>query len=187
MPINKSKTINLLPDDDFQNTNFGRVVKWALSSFRVIVIVTELVVMSAFLSRFWLDARNSDLNAMINLSKAQVKAYSEVEKEFRLYQKQLSVARNLYSEDKNNLLIQRITTTMPDDIILNSIQRSADGVQIKAIAFSEQSIAQFLVNLENLDLLDDVRLSQVASSINNESSTTFMINAKVLGAKGGIN
>ena len=44
------------------------------------VIITELVVMSAFLSRFWLDSRNSDLNEEINMNKVQVLAYAEVEK-----------------------------------------------------------------------------------------------------------
>ncbi|MFZ3301710.1 MAG: PilN domain-containing protein [Microgenomates group bacterium] len=177
--ITKSKHINLLPQDDFQSSTFGRILKWALSSFRVMVIVTELVVMSAFLSRFWLDARNSDLNEELNIGKAQVLAYKDVEQEFRLYQRKLSIAKNLYLESKSSQLLTDIAKNMPEDLVLSSIQRSAEGIQIKAIGFSERSVAQFLVNLGSLKSLSDVTLSQVASSVDNSFATTFTVNAKV--------
>jgi len=91
MPIHntKSKQINLIPQDEFESSNFGRILKWALSTFRIVVIVTELIVMSAFLSRFWLDAKNSDLNEEINVNKSQIIAYKDIETEFRSLQKNL--------------------------------------------------------------------------------------------------
>jgi hypothetical protein len=184
MPIKKTKQINLLPQDDFESSTLGRVLKWALSSFRVMVIITELVVMSAFLSRFWLDAKNSDLNDVLNVGKAQVTAYKDIEAEFRLYQKKLNIIKSLYSEKNNSSLLTEIVKVMPEDLILNSIQKSADTIQIRAIGFSEQSIAQFLVNLENYKTLSDINLSQVASSVDNSFATSFTINAKV-GQKGG--
>lgn len=186
MPINKAKHINLLPQDDFQASTFGRVLKWALSSFRVMVIVTELVVMSAFLSRFWLDARNSDLNEQLDINKAQVLAYRDVEQEFRTYQKKLSIAKNLYSDSKNSDVLTQIMSIMPEDLVLSSIQKNQEGIQIKAIAFSERSVAQFLVNLGSLKSLSDVNLSQVASSVDNNFATTFTINAKVTQQLGGV-
>lgn len=187
MPINKSKIINLLPNDDFQSTTFGRILKWALSSFRFMVIITELIVMSAFLSRFWLDARNSDLNEELNLSVAQVVAYEDVEKEFRSYQGQLSVARSLYSNTKSSELIQNVTSILPSDLVITSIQLIGEDVQIKAVSFSEQAVAQFLVNLEGLKVLEKVELSQVASSVENSFITTFTISAKYKQSTGGGN
>jgi hypothetical protein len=186
MPIKKAKQINLLPQDDFQSSTFGRVLKWALSSFRVMVIVTELIVMSAFLSRFWLDAKNSDLNEELNVGKAQVNAYKDVEQEFRLYQKKLAIAKSLYLESKNSILLTDIANNMPEDLILSSIQKGAEGIQIKAVGFSERSVAQFLVNLGSLKILTDVNLSQVASSVDNSFATTFTVNAK-LDQQGGTN
>lgn len=178
MPISKIKSINLLPQDEFQLTSLGRILKWALSTFRVMVIITELIVMSAFLSRFWLDAKNSDLNEEINISKAQVLAYSEVEQEFRNYQNKLSIAKSLYSEENNSDLIKNITNQLPADIILSSIQKTEEGVQLKALSYSEKSIAQFLVNLESLKEIENIVLSQVASSVDNNAITIFTITAK---------
>ncbi len=186
MPIKKAKQINLLPQDDFQSSTFGRVLKWALSSFRVMVIVTELIVMSAFLSRFWLDAKNSDLNEELNVGKAQVNAYKDVEEEFRLYQKKLAIVKSLYLESKNSILLTDIANNMSEDLILSSIQKGAEGIQIKAVGFSERSVAQFLVNLGSLKTLTDVNLSQVASSVDNSFATTFTVNAK-LNQQGGTN
>lgn len=192
MPINasnliKTNRINLLPQDEFQASTFGRVLKWALSSFRVMVIITELIVMSAFLSRFWLDAKNSDLNDELNVSKAQVQAYSDAENEFRLYQKKLSIAKNLYLQNKNSNLIADITKLMPEDLLLSSIQETEGNIQLKAISFSERSVAQFLINLGGLKSLSDVTLSQVASSVDNSFATTFTIDAKLNNQTGGEN
>jgi hypothetical protein len=179
MAISASNRINLLPQDEFQSSSFGRILKWTLSSFRIMVIVTELIVMSAFLSRFWLDARNSDLNDELGVSKAQVLAYSDIENEFRLYQKKLTIAKGLYLESKNSNLLADITELMPEDLILNSIQKTKDDIQLKAISLSERSVAQFLINLNGLKSLSDVTLSQVASSVDNSFATTFTINAKL--------
>ncbi|WKZ25301.1 MAG: PilN domain-containing protein [bacterium] len=151
------------------------------------VIVTELIVMSAFLSRFWLDARNSDLNEELNVSMAQVNAYQDVEQEFRLYQNQLQVANTLYLDGKNSELIQKITNVLPNDLIVSSIQLTGEDLQIKAVSFSEQAVAQFLVNLEGLEIFDKVELSQVASSIENSFVTTFTISAKYKQKTGGLN
>lgn len=179
MPISKSKIINLLPDDQFQSSTLGRILKWALSSFRVMVIITELVVMSAFLSRFWLDARNSDLNEELNVNKAQVLAYSNTEKEFRTYQKKLTILKSLYNEEKNSSLLSSISSVTPSDLVLSTIQRTKEGLQIKALSYTEQSIAQFLVNLSQIGQLSDIAISQVASSVDNDAITTFTITAKI--------
>lgn len=190
MPINATKnikiqSINLLPQDDFQTSIFGRVLKWALSSFRIMVIVTELIVMSAFLSRFWLDAKNSDLNETLDVNKAQVLAYNDVENEFRLYQQKLSLVKTLYANNKNAKLVSDIIQIMPQDLILSSFQKNEGDIQIKALALSERSIAQFLVNLESIKSLSEISLTQVASSVDNSFATTFTINAKLSNQTGG--
>ena len=78
-----SKLINLLPQEEFANSTIGRVFTWAMSTFRIIVIGMEMVVMVAFLSRFWLDAINVDLNDIIKQRSAVIAAQSYFEKAFR--------------------------------------------------------------------------------------------------------
>ena len=102
-----------------------------------------------------------------------------------MYQKKLSVAKNFYSESKRSELVKKISDLMPFDLILSSIQEGESGIQIKALSYSERSIAQFLINLSDLKEITDVNLSQVASSIENSSVTTFTISAKVNNTKKG--
>lgn len=178
MPIRKSKQINLIPQDEFESSNFGRILKWALSTFRVMVIITELLVMSAFLSRFWLDAKNSDLNDKLEINKTQVEAYSDVESEFRLHQQQLKIAKSLYAETAKNKIISSIIQYLPPEISLNSISINDDVILIKAYSSNEASVNQFLVNLEANKEIRDVNLSQLSSGVDANQNITFTITAK---------
>ncbi len=175
MPIKKTKQINLLPQSEFDTSPLGRILKWALSTFRVMVIVTELIVMSAFLSRFWLDAKNSDLNDEINVNKSQVLAYSDIEANLRLYQKKLSIAKSLYSQKKINETMSIISKAIPSDVSLVSSSITGNQIEIKAQALSEKSVAQFLVNLDDQESISDINLTQIGSSVENESITIFTL------------
>lgn len=179
MRLKKIKLINLIPESSFESKTLGKVLKWMLTTFRIMVIVTELVVMSAFLSRFWLDAKNSDLNETIAINKSQILAYSEVEKDFRSLQNRVLIAKELYNQPKINNLLLDITKLTPSDVILNSIIIGGEELQIKALSYSEQSVAQFVVNLEKYQGVENVELSQISSNIELGLSTLFTINARV--------
>ena len=58
-------SINLLPQDPFYETPIGRVMAWASTVGRYLVIFTEVVVIFSFASRFKLDRDLTDLNATI--------------------------------------------------------------------------------------------------------------------------
>lgn len=179
MPKVKNKPINLIPQDEFETSIVGRILKWALSSFRIMVIMTELVVMSAFLSRFWLDARNSDLNEELNISSAQILAYSDVESTFRIIQKKLAIAKNIYAEPKANDLLNTIVKSTPSDVTLNTVTISNELINIKALSFSENSIAQMLINLNSIKNFGDVSLKQISTDTENANVIVFNISAKV--------
>ena len=53
--------INLLGSQDLEHTPWGRIVAWATTYGRYIMITTEIIVLLAFISRFSLDRKNTDL------------------------------------------------------------------------------------------------------------------------------
>ena len=179
--VKKTKNVNLLPSEEFKTSVLGRVLKWALTTFRVTVIICEMIVMGAFLSRFWLDAKNSDLNEEIEVTKAQVEAYKQTEEELRLLQKRLLISSELYSQQKVSGLVETISKYMPSDVTLASISITDNLIQIKSNAFSEQSIVQFVSNLESIDQFDDVNLGQVSSATDEQSFISFTITCKIKG------
>ncbi|MBI3385346.1 hypothetical protein HY030_04095, partial [Candidatus Gottesmanbacteria bacterium] len=101
--------INLMPTEDLERTPAGRFLKWALTVGRYIVIFTELIVLIAFLSRFWLDRTLSDLHESIKQKQAIVKSAKDLEDQARSVQNRLHevstiLAGNVNAEDILKLL-----------------------------------------------------------------------------------
>jgi hypothetical protein len=121
MAARKKEEINLLPQRGFESTTTGRILAWVLSSFRIIVIVTEIIVMVAFLSRFWLDAQNTDLTEELDRKQAVLASSLNFEKEFKDTQKRLEIYSDLTSYKLPKATIaSTISQLLPPDIFLTS-------------------------------------------------------------------
>lgn len=171
----KSKLINLLPQEEFESSITGRVLKWAMGTFRIIVIITEMVVMAAFLSRFWLDAQNSDLSNSIKTLSAAITAQSDFEKQFRATQEKLSIVKALNSDSPPSQKIDYVAGSTPKDITLSAVNVGPKEVDIKGTAGSEVSIAQFMINLKSNSTFKNVDLGGVGSSQSNPTMSDFII------------
>lgn len=171
----KNKSINLLPQEEFEASILGRVLRWAMGTFRIIVIVTEMIVMAAFLSRFWLDAQNSDLSDAIKISSAQIIAQAAFEKEFRGVQTKLKIYKSINQLAQSSKKLDTITAKIPADIILNSIILNPQTLDIRGDSASETSIAQLLSNLKAEPTFKQVDLGGLDSSQSNSALTTFSI------------
>jgi len=172
----KSKTINLLPQEEFDVSTLGRILKWAMGTFRIIVIVTEMIVMAAFLSRFWLDAKNSDLNDIIAVKTAQISAQSDFEKQFRIVQHKLSIFKTLADSPQPSGKLNAIGSKIPLDITLSGVSVGDVSAQINGVALSEASIAQLLNSLQNEKSLKTINLGSLSSSEEDASLTVFAVN-----------
>lgn len=144
------KKINLLTQEGFEHTKLGRALNWALSAGRVVVIVTELIVIVAFLSRFWLDRRLTDLNTQNLALQTQVEASAEFEKQFRSAQERLSTYQKIDSQENiNSELVSKISSALPADVSLTSILFSDNQIDIRGIALSEGGLAGFVKALDD--------------------------------------
>ena len=76
------KEISLLPAEENLNTFSARFLKWVTSVGRVVIVFVELIVIGAFLSRFWLDRKNSDLSETLRQQKAILASTQEFEKDY---------------------------------------------------------------------------------------------------------
>jgi Tfp pilus assembly protein PilN len=171
----KNKAINLLPQEEFDVSLVGRTLKWAMGTFRIIVIVTEVIVMTAFLSRFWLDAQNSDLSNSIKVKSAQIAAQAEVEKEFRGLQSKLDIAKQIKAAAPLSQKIDEITSKLPLGVNLATVSVLDNSAQIKGSSTSEVGIAQFITNLKADPSFKSVDLGQVTSSEIDITQTVFTI------------
>jgi Tfp pilus assembly protein PilN len=171
----KNKDINLLPQEEFNISTTGRVLKWATGTFRIIVIITEMVVMGAFLSRFWLDAQNSELTNSIKVKSAQVSAEDSLEKEFRSVQSKLNIFGQIAQTRNTSQKIAVITSKLPTDVFLSGISLTDTSAQIKGVSLSDGQILQFVNSLQTDKSIKKVEVEQISSSEVNQMETIFSI------------
>jgi Tfp pilus assembly protein PilN len=172
----KNKSINLLPQEEFDASLLGRTLKWAMGSFRIIVILTEMVVMGAFLSRFWLDAQNASLDDSIKVASAQISTQSNFEKEFRGIQQKLSIYKQITADATESGKLDLVASKIPQDLVLSSINVQGNLTQIKGTAGSEMGVAQFISNLKSDPSVKKVDLDSIGSQQQDQSLLTFLIN-----------
>ncbi len=152
MPAKKEPS--LLPDSENNNTFLARVLRWTTTVGRFVIVFTELIVISAFLSRFWLDRKNSDLSEVIRQQKAILESTQDFEKEFTLLQQRLKTIKDFYAiSPAYNRQAQSLVDSTPPDIIYNSLSLSSPppsnqvNADLNLISYKEESIVDFITNL----------------------------------------
>lgn len=162
------KELSLLPDAENPNSFSARVFKWLTTVGRWVIVVTELVVVLAFLSRFWLDRKNADLSEVIRQQQAILESTKDFENEFNSFQQRLKLIKNFYSKQPQyDQQINLLITSTPQDIIYNSLLINYDKEinQTKAIAsltaFKEDSIINFITNLMVNPDIQSVNINQI--------------------------
>ena len=133
--------INLLSQKSFEDTTIGRIMAWILTSFRIIVIITEIIVMVAFISRFWLDSKNTDLDEQIQNKQAIIAASSTFEQEFKNTQARLKALSEIISQPyKPSQVFEVITKQITPDSILTSVNFQNGQAEIAGTSPNEKDI-----------------------------------------------
>ena len=133
-------------------------MKWALSTGRYIIILTEIVVIGAFLSRFKFDQELADLTDAVNNKQEILKHTVATEQNFRTVQKRMNAAANLIAtQNKPSLVFDDISTILPASMTLNSVAVTPGQVMVVAQAAGELDVGTFLSQLVNQTNRDGVR------------------------------
>lgn len=162
MPATKLGRINLLPKNSFEFSGLGKLLKWALTTGRALVVLTEFVVILAFGSRFYYDKKLNDLIEVIDQKQAVVESYAEIENRMRdILARQKTVTNfstaNLAINDRFGQ-IRRIT---PPDVTYSEISIDEKGFNLVGTAGSEGGLANLLVGVNNVPNLSGVSIGGV--------------------------
>lgn len=155
------QVVNLLPKSEFDLSFWGRFLKWALTTGRYIIILTELIVIMAFLSRFKLDRDLADLNESIAGKVAVLEAMAATEANFRSVQTRLQVAGEMIEAQMGaRELLEGIATKVPSEMRLTNLLLEPQGALVAAQALTEKELGEFLIRMtadqrfSSLDLTD---------------------------------
>lgn len=148
MPARR-KALNLLPRSDLDGSWWGRFLKWALSTGRYIIILTEMVVIMAFLSRFKLDRDLSDLAERIEGKKNVLAALSVNENAFRNIQKRLAVTKTLIESGVPvDDLLADIEKDLPGGVRFTTISMDVGKIALNAETASDSGLGEFIRNVD---------------------------------------
>jgi Tfp pilus assembly protein PilN len=173
---NRPIAINLLSQDEFSQSAVGRVMLWALSIGRYVVVFTELIVIMSFLSRFKLDRDLTNLNEDINRQKAIILSYGNLENDFRFAQAQLELVRSTQNQLPPTDILALLSKTTPTDVRIDQLQMTDKGMQLSATALSTQGFVRFIANLLGSEAVSHLTLNGVNSK-DQGLTITFEISA----------
>ena len=156
------RSLNLLPQSEFDASTWGRFLKWALSSGRYIIILTELVVIIAFLSKFKLDRDLSDLTVKISGKKNVLATLAPGEKTFRNTWAKLIAAGSLLDMQVplSDIWIE-IDKSTPVGLAFSQEVITPTDVTMTATATTESIMGEFLKRNGNNPRWKGVDLSNV--------------------------
>lgn len=147
------KEISLLPEAENPNSFSAIFFKWLTTVGRWVIVITEFIVILAFISRFWLDRRNSDLSEIVRQQQSIIDSTKYFENEFSSFQERLTTIRKAYADQPEyDKYLSSLIKSTPQDLIYDSvsIKKNSDN-EVEAfasiISFNENSIVGFINNL----------------------------------------
>jgi len=157
--------VNLLPKDEFEYSNLGKFIKWAVSVGRWIVVITEFIVICAFLSRFYFDTVLANLFDETKQKQAMIDSATSFENNFRQIQKKLKVVKDILAQRETpSTLMAEINQKIPSTVTLTGITITKDKLNLSGYSLSEGGLQTFFSGLSNHPKLSKVTLTNISSA-----------------------
>jgi len=171
--------VNLLPKDPFLSTPVGKLLQWALSVGRYLVVFTELVVIISFASRFTIDRQITDLNLALLQKETVVDSYGELEQNVRNIQTKIENYRQVSQQDNVTDIFPILTEVTPQDIVLTELQMRPGRVTFTGTSLSNVSLGILINNLQVSGRFTDITVERIGTAKDTNSGLGFKIEANV--------
>ena len=170
----KEPAINLIGEEEMEHTPVGRIVTWAVTYGRYIMIGTEIIVLMAFISRFSLDRKLTDLNEEVSQKQAIIDANRDFETEFRTLQNTLTTLQTLLTAPPiPSSALNTIQELLPIDVHLETLDITSQRVVGDVVANTTAGFSQMVANLQAASLFGQVEIGDVKRSPTTGIQFTF--------------
>lgn len=152
----------MLPRDTFEASSIGVVLSWVLAFGKWTVILTQLVVMGAFLWRFGLDRQLTDYKKQIAKNVAIVKSYDKVERDFLIAQKRVNKIKEVVEQQERvATLFNKFIQVTPQDVWYDKLGITPEGVGIVGYSKSLLGFSQLLATLQKDETFKTVSIGKI--------------------------
>lgn len=159
MPSNLS-SINLVKNR--QIPLFDKFINWALTVGRLIVILTEIIAIIAFVYRFSLDEKLVELHSAIKQKQNIVSVLKTDEDKYRNLQDRIALATTFSAKgSKTSKTIVDIASLIPSQVMINDLILNKDRVNIGVNVISVSSLANFIDPLKNYTGIKSISVDNI--------------------------
>lgn len=171
--------INLIPKDSFEFSTLGKVLLWITTSGRVLVVLTEFVVLLAFGSRFYFDKKINDLMEEVGQKQVQIESFGETETEMRrILAKQAPISNYQAENITFSARYDALAKIIPGGVHLEKLTVDGNGMELSGASESELGFAQLIRSLKRMEgvaglTMKDTNFDQSTGTVNFKIQTTF--------------
>ncbi len=173
----KIPSVNLFPQDPFYDTFLGKVLRWAVSVGRHIVIFTEIVVIGSFFSRFVLDRQVTDLNSSILQKQSIAESYGTLDADIRDIQRRTKDISDIFAQQGRYEALNLVSRITPSEVVYDQMSLSGDRLSLTGRARSGNALNTMIEGLRSTSEFQSITIGDISSGGSNTAGeTTFSIN-----------
>jgi len=172
-------SVNLLEHENTDDSVINRLINWAVTYGRYIMIATEIVVLVAFVSRFSLDRKLTDLREEIAQKEIILTANQQFEHDFRIIQKKLEANRALIKKQSlSSDVLLLLQSLIPENITLTDFSVTETKLTFGASSLSTSAFSKLLSVMTSRSEFTNVEMTEVKKTPT--KGIEFRINAVIL-------
>lgn len=172
-------SVNLLEREESEDSVINRLINWAVTYGRYIMIGTEVVVLVAFVSRFSLDRKLTDLREEIAQKEIILNANLQFEHDFRVTQKKLESTRLLLKKQSlSNDVLLLLQSLIPENVYLSDFSLNETKLSFGAASLSTSAFSKLLSIMTSRKEFANVEMTEVKKTPS--KGIEFRISAIVL-------
>ncbi len=157
---NSLSSINLAKNT--QIPVFDKFLDWVLTIGRLIVIITEVVAVIAFVYRFSLDERLVELHSAIKQKQNIISILKSDENKYRNLQDRIAIASTFSTKAiASNQTIAGIVSLIPDQIKISNLLLNKDRVNLSINVVSVSSLENFIKSLKNYHNIKSISVDNI--------------------------
>jgi Tfp pilus assembly protein PilO len=171
---NNSPSINLAKNRQLPVVD--RFLNWGLTVGRLIIIITEVIAVIAFIYRFSLDERLIDLHSAIKQKQNMVSALKNDEAKYRNLQDRIALASTFsVKAAASDQVITDIIHLVPNQIEVTNLLLNKGRMNLDINVLSISSLEAFVESLKNYEKIKSISVD----NIENRPSVGLSVNITI--------
>lgn len=139
-----------------------KFISWAVSFGRALIMLTEIIALSAFIFRFGLDDQLTTLHSRIKQDDAYILFYKNEEKDFRNLQNLLQQEKLLLNSNQGTVqTLSDISIISVPGTTISNLTYSKGTLHIDAQATSVLSLASLIQTFKNKSSISDISVDKI--------------------------